>query len=171
MTYRDYKGQLIEERISQILEFLITVLFFIILCITILLVVLRYVFNSSITGGNELMEYLFIYTTSIGAAVALGRRDHIKITYFLEKLSQPWRMIVEVLGMLLISFINIVIFNLSFHWIQKVGSSESPVMRIPNWLVQISVPIGCMLAVLYALFDSYKIIVDGLRGLSKGKEL
>ena len=68
------------EVLSKFLEWVITLCFFIILMLTIILVVLRYGFNESIIGGNELMEYLFIYTTAIGAAVALRRREHIKIT-------------------------------------------------------------------------------------------
>lgn len=154
----------VERFITRGLESLVTVFFFGILVITILLVVLRYIFNSSIIGGNELMEYLFIYTTAIGAAVALRHRDHIKISYFIRKLPQPWRVAGEVLGLLLVAFINIVIFKLSFPWLQTVGSSASPVMRLPMWVVQMSVPIGCALAVLYCLFDSYIIIAGHIRG-------
>ena len=46
----------------------VTLMFFGILSLTILLVVMRYGFNSSIMGANEAMEYLFIYTTALGAA-------------------------------------------------------------------------------------------------------
>ena len=72
-----------------ILDGVITFFFSVIFMLTVLLVVLRYVFNTSIIGGNEAMEYLFIYTTAIGAAAALGRRDHIKITYFVNKCLRP----------------------------------------------------------------------------------
>ncbi|MFP4383896.1 MAG: TRAP transporter small permease [Spirochaetia bacterium] len=159
----------IEKKITQVLESIITVFFFAILSLTILLVILRYVFNSSITGGNELIEYLFIYTTAVGAATAISRREHIKISYFLEKMSVLPRIITEVFGLLLIAFINIVIAWLSFAWIMKVGASESPVIRLPMWAVQISVPIGTILAVLYCLFDIYKIISHGVHHSREGE--
>ena len=142
----------IEAVVTRILETVVTVFFGVIIVLTILLVVMRYVFNSSIIGGNELMEYLFIYTTAIGAAVAVGRREHISITYFLEKLPAKLQIGVDVLGLMLVAGINILIAVLSNRWIAKVGSSESPVMRIPMWTIEISVPIGCLFAALYCLF-------------------
>ena len=111
------------------------------------------------------MEYLFIYTTALGAALAVGKREHIKIMFFVDKLPPVLRTAALVLGLLLVAFINIVIFRLSFPWMMKVGMSESPVMRVPMWAVQISVPLGCGLVVFYCIFDSWKII----RGYLSGK--
>jgi TRAP-type C4-dicarboxylate transport system permease small subunit len=133
------------------LQGIITGLFSIILILTILLVILRYGFNTAIIGGNEAMEYLFIYTTAIGAAVALGKREHIKITYFVDKLPLAMRSVVNVLDLILIGFINGVMIWYSIPWIKSVGSFESPVLRIPNRIVQASVPIGCGLVILCCL--------------------
>lgn len=133
------------------LQGIITGFFFIILMLTILLVILRYGFNTAIIGGNEAMEYLFIYTTAIGAAVALGKREHIKITYFVDKLPLAVKGVANVLDLILIGFINGVMIWYSFPWIKSVGSFESPVLRIPNRIVQASVPIGCGLVILCCL--------------------
>lgn len=133
------------------LQGIITGFFFIILMLTILLVILRYGFNTAIIGGNEAMEYLFIYTTAIGAAVALGKREHIKITYFVDKLPLAVKGVVNVLDLILIGFINGVMIWYSIPWIKSVGSFESPVLRIPNRIVQASVPIGCGLVILCCL--------------------
>jgi TRAP-type C4-dicarboxylate transport system permease small subunit len=133
------------------LQGIITVFFFIILILTILLVILRYGFNTAIIGGNEAVEYLFIYTTAIGAAVALGKREHIKITYFVDKLPLAVKGVVNVLDLILIGFINGVMIWYSIPWIKSVGSFESPVLRIPNRIVQASVPIGCGLVILCCL--------------------
>jgi TRAP-type C4-dicarboxylate transport system permease small subunit len=133
------------------LQRIVTFFFFIILILTILLVVLRYGFNTAIIGGNEAMEYLFIYTTAIGAAVALGKREHIKITYFVDRLPLAMKSLVNVLDLILIGFINGVMVWYSIPWIKSVGSFESPVLRIPNRIVQASVPIGCSLVILCCL--------------------
>jgi TRAP-type C4-dicarboxylate transport system permease small subunit len=140
------------EIVSKVLEWAITLCFFVILALTIILVVLRYGFNESIIGGNELMEYLFIYTTAIGAAVALARREHIKITWFIDKLSPLYRRIVDILDFILIALINGVMIYYSIPWIRSVGRFESPVLRLPNRLIQIIVPIGCGLVMLYCAY-------------------
>jgi TRAP-type C4-dicarboxylate transport system permease small subunit len=150
----------------KFLEAAITVFFFVILMLTIILVVLRYGFNESIIGGNEIMEYLFIYTTAIGAAVALGRREHIKIAWFVDKLSRRARRFVDVVGFLLIAFINGVMIYYSIPWVRSVGDFESPILRLPNRTIQIIIPIGCVLVILYCFYHILVKIAGGGSGLS-----
>ena len=144
--------------LSSLLEWVITLCFFVILMLTIILVILRYGFNESIIGGNELMEYLFIYTTAIGAAVALGRRDHIKITWFVDQLPPIYRKIVNILGFFFIAIINVVMIIYSVPWIRTVGGFESPVLRLPNRLIQIIIPVGCGLVIFYCIYHIIMIL-------------
>lgn len=142
----------VENVLTSILEGLITLFFFIILTLTVLLMVLRYGFNSTIIGGNEAMEQLFIYTTAIGAAISVAHRGHIKITYFITKLPGLVRKIVDIVGLLLVAFLNGIMIWFGIPWIKSVGSFESPVLRIPNRFIQVSVPIGCSLVIVYCLY-------------------
>jgi TRAP-type C4-dicarboxylate transport system permease small subunit len=141
----------IERIVSRVLESAVTLFFFIILSLTIILVVLRYGFNSTIIGGNEAMEYLFIYTTALGAAVSVGREEHIKISFFKDKLKGRYRKGVTIFNIVLIGFINAVMVWYSLPWIRSAGYFESPVLRIPNSIVQISIPAGCTLVILYCM--------------------
>ena len=140
-----------ERALTKLLEALVTLCFFFILSVTIVLVIMRYGFNTAIIGGNEAMNYLFIYTTSLGAAVSIGNGEHIKITYFTDKLSPRVQGAIRIIDYLLIAFINGIMIWYSLPWINSTGNFESPVLRIPNWMVQISVPVGCGLVVLYCL--------------------
>ena len=140
-----------EKRIDLALEALVTLMFFVILSLTILLVVMRYGFNSSIIGGNEAMEYLFIYTTALGAAVSIGKGTHIRISFMVDHLRGLPRRCVDIIGYLLMAFINGVMIYYSVPWIKSAGYFESPVLRLPNWMVQVSVPLGCGLVILYCL--------------------
>ena len=152
---------------TDTLEWLVTLCFFVILALTIILVILRYGFNEAIIGGNEFVEYLFIYTTAIGAAAALGRREHIKITWFIDKLSPVFRKIVDAVGFLLIALINAVMIYYSVPWIRTVGGFESPVLRLPNRLIQIIIPIGCGLVIFYCLYHIIIVFVGGDTGLER----
>jgi TRAP-type transport system small permease protein len=141
----------LEKFVTRSLEVIITFFFFIILSITITLVIMRYGFNAAIIGGNEAMNYLFIYTTALGAAVSIGNGEHIKITFLVDRLKARSRKLVNIMNYLFIGFINGVMIWYSLPWIRSTGYFESPVLRIPNWLVQISVPVGCSLVILYCL--------------------
>jgi TRAP-type C4-dicarboxylate transport system permease small subunit len=142
-----------EKFVSRVLEAVVTLCFFIILLLTIILVTLRYGFNTTIIGGNEAMEYLFIYTTALGAAVSIGKRQHIKITFLIDKLPVVFRKIIDIAGLLAVGFINWVMVWFSLPWIKSVGNHESPVLRIPNWTIQVIIPISCSLAVLYCMYQ------------------
>lgn len=137
--------------LAVILDTVIASFFAFILLITITQVILRYAFNESILGGNELMEGLFIYTTAIGAAVAIRRRQHIKISYVIQQLPKCMQRLDDILVHALIAFLNGIMIFYSIRWISKVGSNESPVMRVPEWIFQISIPIGCGLVIIYCL--------------------
>lgn len=141
-----------EKYFSLIPQTIISVCFGIIVIMTITLAFLRYVFNTSIDGGNELMEHLFIYTTAVGAAVAISKKEHIRITYVLDKLPPLPRRIVEGAGYLLIGLLNGFMLVHSVSWIQGVGGNESPILRIPVWVVQIIVPVSCCLSMLYCVY-------------------
>lgn len=145
--------QKISAILSVILDTVIASFFAGILLITILQVVLRYGFNSAVLGGNEAMEGLFIYTTAIGAAVAVRRRLHININYMVGLMPNRLQKGVDVLVHLLVAFLNSAMIYYSIAWISKVGNNESPVMRIPEWTMQISIPIGCGLVIFYCLVN------------------
>jgi len=162
------KLQLFERYMTRFLEWVISILFFVILSLTIVMVVMRYGFNSGITGGNEVMSYLFIYTTALGAAISIGKREHIKITILIDTLKPLTRRYVNILNYLLIGLINGVMIYYSIPWIRGTGGYESPVLRMPNWIVQSSIPIGCGLVIVYCfshiLFELFQQKSAGTQG-------
>lgn len=145
---------------TLILDGVIASFFAFIILITILQVILRYVFNASVLGGNETMEALFIYTTAVGAAVAVRRRQHININYFVQLLPNIVQRIADIIVHLLVAFLNGVMIYFSIQWISKVGSNESPVLRVPEWLFQMSIPVGCSLVIAYCLVMVILVIFD-----------
>jgi len=153
----------LEKILIKVLDAVVAVFFAAILFITLLQVTLRYGFNSGILGGNELMEFLFIYSTALGAAVAVRRRQHINISYFIEALPRALYRFVDAFGWLSVAFLNGILIWTSISWIRQVGGNESPVMRIPEWTVQISIPIGCGLVILYCLSNVAACFRQGYR--------
>ena len=96
----------LDRVIIKVAEVAIVAALIIIFALVLLLVVLRYAFGSTIVGGNEFIVVLFIYTTSIGAAVAVSRKEHIAISFLVDRLADGPRRILEILGFALIALIN-----------------------------------------------------------------
>ena len=71
---------------------------------------------------------------------------------------------IEILGFQLIALINAVMIYYSLPWIRTVGGFESPVLRLPNRLIHIIIPIGSGLVILYCLYHILLSIVGGAAG-------
>ncbi len=141
----------LEATLNRVLESIATLCFLAILTIVITLVVLRYVFNSSITGANELVTVLFVYSTAIGAAVAVGKREHITISVVAERLPRGLRRVIDAVGLLLVASLNGVLVWYSIVWIGTTGDFLMPSTELPRIVAQISIPLGSGLAVLYCV--------------------
>lgn len=141
----------IEHLLTISLEGIVTFFFFAIVVLLLLLVILRYVFSTTIIGGDEAIQFLFIYTTAFGAAISIGKNQHIKISVFLEWFPQRARRVIRIFNCLLIILLHGYLFFLSITWISSVGYFESPVLQVPQGIVQICIPISCVVILLYGI--------------------
>jgi len=148
----------IDALLTKMLELVLAICLLAIATIVVTLVVLRYLFNSSITGANELVTILFVYTTAIGAAVAIGKREHIAIPFAVELLPMGGQRLVGLAELLLVAIINAVMVVYSIDWIGVTGDYLMPSTGLPRAVAQVSVPIGCSLAILYCLLRTASII-------------
>jgi len=139
--------------ITKTLEGLITVFFMIITGMVFLLAVLRYLFKTSIIGANEFATFLFIYCSALGAAVMVRHREHIKISFFIEKLPIVIKKIILTINYVLIGILNGFFAYLSFGWIKDTWAFKSQITKIPFWAVEVSIPIGCGIVVVYCLYN------------------
>ena len=143
------KAQRVEQAVAGLLERLLTIVFMVIFALVVVLVVLRYVFNTTIVGGNEVTVMLFIFTTALGAAVDVARGKHIIVDTFVNLLPAGVRHWLDVVNLAIIGTLNAFLLNYSIDWIAAVGGSENPVVHIPEGVVQIAMPIGCALTILF----------------------
>lgn len=148
-------GQGIVHRIEGVvrkgLEYLLTAAFMVIFGLVVALVVLRYVFNSTIVGGNEATVMLFIWTTALGAAVDVARGKHIIVDVFVSFLPASVRRWLDVVNLAIIAVLNVFLLKYGLEWLSAVGSSEHPVLHIPEGVVEVALPVGCGFTVLFCI--------------------
>ncbi len=160
MKVKTRKTKSIEDLVTKLLEVFLALCLLTIAAVVVSLVVLRYCFNSSITGANEFITVIFVFTTAIGAAVAVGRREHISIPFAVQRLSKSGRVAAEALSLVLVATLNAVMVAYSIGWIRITGDYLMPSTGLPRSVVQISVPIGCGLAVLYCMLRLWTVSDD-----------
>ena len=139
----------LEGMLIRTLEFTFCICFFVMFALIVTQVILRYGFNESIGGANELATILFAYTSALGIAVGIAKRDHMAISWFTERLPPSPRKGIDVIGLILLALINIVIFWYSLRWIGITGSRMISVLQVPRWTAQISIPVGTGASVIF----------------------
>ena len=117
--------------------------------VTFVLVFLRYVFNQSITGANEIVTILFIYTTALGAAISIGRNEHIGIDFFVSLLPKKLYKTIRVLQVFLIFALHLILFIYCLEWVEKAGGYLMPATGLPRIVAIASIPIGCIFCILF----------------------
>jgi len=152
-----------ERILVRVLEIAFCTCFLVMFALVVTQVALRYGFNESIGGANELATILFAYTSALGIAVGIAKRDHMAISWFTERLPIRARRVIDVLGLVLLAILNIVIFWYSLRWIDITGSRMISVLHVPRWTAQIAIPIGTGASAVFCFIKLWL----GLRGDEK----
>ncbi|WP_424942116.1 TRAP transporter small permease [Aliiroseovarius crassostreae] len=143
--------KLIEQRLARILEWVLVGLFGFFLILTVMIVVLRFGFNYGIIGSDELVRKSFLFTSAIGGAVGIARHEHIAITFFIDSMPRPIKMMFYVLGLALVALVNAAMIWYAWDWIATTGSFPWQPFNLPKSLVTSAIPIGCGLAVIFCV--------------------
>lgn len=129
---------------------------FIFLC---LLVILRYFFNTSIIGGQELIDYLFIYLSAFGSALLIGTDEHIAVNFF-EHAPILVQRILQIVNYVALFLLQLFLGVLSLSWIEKIGSFPTPVLQWPQRIFQLAIPLSMGIGMIVCLFRLFSLIVS-----------
>ena len=111
-------------------------------------VFLRYVMNASLSWGEELTLWIFVWFVWIAVSLAFQKREHIRITVLTDALSPSGRKAIEVfVSLLILAFL----ITLSVECIKLmlkpfVASQTSVVLGLPIPILYASAPFGAALA-------------------------
>lgn len=133
---------------------------------TFIQVVGRYVFNSSPSWTDEMARYSFVWANMLGAAIALKHGHHAAIDLLPNKLHGIPKAIQKTVVDCLVTFAAGLLLVEGYKMtvaIYKTGQL-SPAMRIPVWLVYISIAVGGLGMVIHSavfLMEDCKTLVRG----------
>ncbi len=140
-----------ERRLTTLLEGVLTLTLFLVFAVIVILVIMRYFFGTGLVGANEGATIAFVYASSIGAALAVGKDEHIRVDYLVEQFGERGRLLAQRTSLVLVGLLNLVLFERSIEWIRVTGDYLMPATQLPRSVAQISVPLGCGIALLYSL--------------------
>jgi TRAP-type C4-dicarboxylate transport system permease small subunit len=128
--------------------------------ITALDVVLRYLFNSPLPGAFELVEYMMAVVVPFCIVYCAERKGHVAVELILEKFPKRFQVVVEALMTFVALLFAIVIAWQNFLYIGEVYDSHltSSVLLIPTYPFVIPVALGISAFALLQLVHLLEII-------------
>lgn len=110
-------------------------------------VVMRYVFQNSLSWSEELARYIFLWQAWIATAYAVKKSKHIRVDIIKKYIPKDKQNILELLVLIVWVMFTILFTYESGKLTMAVFSSQqtSPAMRIPMGIPYASVPVGCFL--------------------------
>tara|TARA_R110000796_G_scaffold32797_1_gene85512 strand:- start:4960 stop:5469 length:510 start_codon:yes stop_codon:yes gene_type:complete len=121
-------------------------------------VVLRFLFDSSISWAEEFARFAMVWIAFLGASLGMKDGSHTKIDFFINRF--PWgvkRLILifnKALCVVFLAFISYyVIAALSYTM-----NTLSPGMRIPMGIMHMILPVAGILMIIYLLKDIYQLV-------------
>jgi len=146
--------------------------------IALLAVFCRYALNHSLVWSDEVVRYLFVWFTLLGAAIALRDREHIRVEYFLELLPAGPRRFVELVMLLGVLLFYLAMLVFGFMWVWQTRGTSTSALKWPlNWFFYAALPVSAVLGAWYSLrrlkrgqYSELDATVDESGGLSGGAD-
>lgn len=134
--------------LDQYLEvILISILFSVMIISTFSQVILRAIFNSSLSWSEELTRYCFIVMVFIGISYAVKVNKHIKIDLIYSIINDKKKKILGIFSMIVFILFSLYLVYHGAIVTQKMFSlgQISPALHIPSGLLYSVIPIGLSL--------------------------
>lgn len=111
----------------------------------------RYLLNAALVWAEEAARYLFVFTTFIGAPVAMRRGAHIAVTFVVERLPAGARRFVQAAAQLLSGLLYAVLVHYGVALARQNFDQASPALGLPLGAVYLVIPLAGLLLGLQAL--------------------
>jgi TRAP-type C4-dicarboxylate transport system permease small subunit len=114
----------------------------------------RYVLNDSLTWGEQVARYLFIWMIMLGMPILYHEKANVSFDMLLTKFPPEIRKVIGVVLDVLVIGFGIFMSVQAFAYIGKVGGNVLEGLGIPQWMVIVAQPIGGLLLVVVALHSA-----------------
>jgi TRAP-type C4-dicarboxylate transport system permease small subunit len=149
------------DRLNDLLAWIAAWLFFATAAMITWEVVARYVFTAPTVWAEELSRVFLVWGTFLAMAALLRRRSHIRITIVTGLLAPGARRAAEIFSLAVIAVVAGVAawygWTIALDSIER-GRTTATMLDLPQWLVEVSVPLGFLLLGLQALAETWRLL-------------
>lgn len=134
-------------------------------------VVTRYVFNSPSSWSESVVTYGFIWLAMLCGAYVFGKRDHMAMTFVLDKFQGAHKVAVEMLNELLIFLfaVGVLLVGGYFGALKQMTQADS-ILPISMGAIYIAIPIAGVCMAIYFICNEWDLMQKLKRPSEEAKE-
>ncbi|MGE4352556.1 MAG: TRAP transporter small permease [Oscillospiraceae bacterium] len=124
-------------------------------------VFMRYIMKNPSTMSEDILSYSFVWISLIATALVFGERDHMNLTFFLDKGSPVVKLILSLLSEALVIIIAFMVFLVGGNKFMNVGAIQvSPTLGITMDLVYLILPVSGILIILFSVINMIELVAS-----------
>ena len=111
----------------------------------------RYLFNTPVTWIDEVVSLSFLWVAMIGAAIAMYRNEHLRLTVLVDMLSPRTRAFVHAFAIVAVAAFLAALVAPSFAYTRDEWDITTPTLNIPNAFRVAAIPFGIVMMLVIVL--------------------
>lgn len=144
----------IRKGIDTVLSAACVILFAMMVIVGTYQIVTRFVFNSPSTVSEELLTYTFAWMAILASAYVFGKRDHMKMSFLVDKLSEGKRKILDiVIEVLIIFFAAAVLIYGGFTIMDLTMTQKTASLGVSMGVIYAVMPLSGILVTIYGILN------------------
>lgn len=139
------------DKIGKVEYFLVAVMIAVMAIVNFLQVVFRYVIEGSLPWSEELLRFLFVWTTFLGAGIGVRKGAHLGLTIIVNNLPPKLKKFVVFINYLICIVFSAIIgmLGLSIVSMQAEFNVRSSAMVLPMYWISLAIPVSFALIILH----------------------
>ena len=121
-------------------------------------VVTRYVLARPVVWVDEVVSLAFIWVTMIGAALAMHRNEHLRLTLVVDRLPERWRPLVHGFALAAVAAFLLTLLPHAWDYTQEEWFIRTPALDWPNSFRVAAIPFGLAAMLLIVLAYALKTV-------------
>lgn len=139
--------------INKTEDICLVVMFMTMVAVIFLQIIMRFVFNDSLTWSEEMGKFIFVWISWLGISIGQRRNEHIKITMLTDKLPARTQKVVGIIANLIL----IAILAVTIYYAVLLVQTQQ---RVPYAGIKISTSWGYLSLVLGCAFMALRLICE-----------
>lgn len=141
-----------------------------IVLVMLLQIICRYVLNNSLIWSEEFCRYCYIYFMFIGTSLAVKEKSTLRVDAIIFLLPEKVRKLLAVVVDVIVFLMLIYLAYWSFPTIKSMylKGGYSPALKLPVYIVYLSIPIGFILSIVRYLQQFYRMLRDVVHNKREG---